>query len=119
MARRSVSSRDHTTAERCPMSADDVVRTHVLDLLRRETERRYEQGGKDFPIPQATPRPPNVEYTPWALLEHIRIGQRDILDYVRDPHYTGLPHPQGYWPADGEQADEAAWNRSVEGFRAD
>src|SRR5207248_3377398 len=62
---------------------------------------------------------PNVDYTPWALLEHIRIGQRDILDYIRDPDYPGLSHPEGYWPKPGERADEAAWNRSVEAFRAD
>jgi len=101
------------------MNADAAFRTHVVDLLRRATDRSFEQAVADFPLTEINALPPHVEYTPWQLVEHLRIGQRDILEYIRDPHYVSPEWPAGYWPAAGQQADAAAWTRSLEAFRAD
>ena len=33
--------------------------------------------------------------------------------------HVSPPWPEGYWPAPGEEADEEAWRRSLDAFRAD
>jgi hypothetical protein len=101
------------------MGAEDAIREQILGHLRRTTERNFEEAVRDFPAQFMNTNPPHVDYTPWALLEHLRISQFDILEYIRNPAYSSPPWPAGYWPAGGAQADEAAWSRSVEAFRSD
>jgi len=55
-----------------------------------------------------------IPYTPWQLLEHIRLTQRDILDFCTDPDYEEPRWPDAYWPAEDAPADPGAWQRSVE-----
>jgi hypothetical protein len=101
------------------MSADDAVREQILSALRSATDRRFEEAVRDFPAQFMNVKPPNVDYTPWQLLEHLRISQLDILEYIRNPDYKSPPWPEGYWPAGGTTADTAAWAASIEGFRRD
>jgi hypothetical protein len=63
--------------------------------------------------------PPKVSYTPWHLLEHIRIAQWDILEFTRDPNHVSPQWPEGYWPQPDEQADEVKWEKTIRVFRAD
>ncbi len=64
-------------------------------------------------------RPPHVPYTPWHLLEHLRLTQRDILDFIRDPDYTEPSWPDDYWPSPDAQTDESCWRQTIESSRAD
>jgi hypothetical protein len=79
----------------------------------------FDDAVADFPLDAINRFPPNVPYTPWHLVEHIRRTQRDILDYIRDGEYTEMTWPDEYWPDRDETADEAAWNASLQGFRDD
>ncbi len=101
------------------MSTDDLVREQILNSFRGTLERRFEQAVADFPVEFMNVNPPNVDYSPWFLLEHLRLSQWDLLDYSRNPNYTPQPHPAAYWPPQGASADEAAWKSSIERFRAD
>jgi hypothetical protein len=53
------------------------------------------------------------------VLEHLRIAQRDILEFSRNPKHVSPDFPAGYWPAGDAPPDDAAWDRSVAAFRAD
>ncbi|MEM6428072.1 MAG: DinB family protein [Deinococcota bacterium] len=55
----------------------------------------------------------------WEILEHMRITQRDILDYIRDPSYTSPTWPEGYWKALPDTLSYDAWMDSLEGFLDD
>ncbi|MEM7736031.1 MAG: DinB family protein [Deinococcota bacterium] len=55
----------------------------------------------------------------WEILEHMRIAQRDILDYIRDPSYTSPTWPEGYWKALPEEVLYDVWMDTVEGFLDD
>ena len=101
------------------MSADDPVRQQVVELLRRTTERAFEDAVRDFPMDAINRRPPNVEYTPWHLLEHVRVGLWDIVSYIRDQKHVSPKWPDDYWPEKNAQADPAAWNKTIESVRAD
>ena len=102
------------------MSADSELRTQLLALLSGEMSRSsFEEVLLDFPIDRINEPVPHSEYTPWRLLEHMRMGQHDILEYIRDPNYVSPPWPKGYWPPEGARADASKWRESVDGFRAD
>lgn len=98
----------------------DPVRVQLHALLDDgNAHMTFDQAVADFP-PEAYNRfPPNVPYTPWHLVEHLRRTQRDVLDYIRDGEYTELEWPRDYWPGRDETADAAAWDASVRGFRED
>ena len=53
------------------------------------------------------------------LLEHIRICQYDILDYIRNPNYEALDFPEGLWPDKEANCDLAGWNLTIAQFYAD
>lgn len=101
------------------MGTDDGLREQMLNILRNTTERRFEWAVKDFPEEFVNARPPNVEYTPWHLIEHMRVGQWDILEYIRKPGHVSPNWPNEYWPPQSQQADADTWRRSVDTFRAD
>ncbi len=102
------------------MSTDGALREHLLYLLGGGGAHvDFESVVKDFPLEVINGRARNVPYTPWHVLEHMRIAQFDILEFSRNPSYVSPPWPEGYWPASEAEADEAAWRKSVEAFRAD
>jgi len=64
-------------------------------------------------------RPDGLPYSPWELLEHLRITQHDILDFSRNPQYAELSWPEDYWPDSAVPPDADAWDRSVAAFHAE
>jgi uncharacterized damage-inducible protein DinB len=58
-------------------------------------------------------------HSAWELLEHLRITQRDILDFCRNPGYTEMAWPDDYWPKSAEPPSERAWDDSIATFRDD
>jgi hypothetical protein len=63
--------------------------------------------------------PAGLPYSPWQLVEHLRITQYDILDFCRNPAYEELAWPSDYWPATGAPPSPAAWDESLRRFRQD
>lgn len=65
--------------------------------------------------------PQGLPYSPWQLLEHIRLAQRDILEFSdnADGTYRPMKWPESYWPADPAPPDAEAWERSGESIRQD
>jgi hypothetical protein len=53
------------------------------------------------------------------LLEHLRIAQKDILEFSRDANWKSPDWPTGYWPAGESPPAPEAWEFSVQAFRAD
>ena len=61
----------------------DLLRQQLYRLLDGvDAHMPFEDAVRDFPGAAMNERPPNVGYTPWHLLEHLRITQADILDYI-------------------------------------
>lgn len=102
------------------MTADEILRQQLLFLLRGgNAHLSFEQAVADFPMAHINSRAPNVPYTPWHLLEHIRLAQWDILDFIRSANYVAPPWPEGYWPASDAEADAGAWHKTIAQFQAD
>ncbi len=64
-------------------------------------------------------QPEGLPYSAWQLLEHMRLAQRDILDFCRDSGYVEPHSMAAYWPASAAPPSSEAWDRSVAAFRAD
>jgi hypothetical protein len=102
------------------MNSDQILREQLLRLLQGgNAHMDIDQAVADFPLDSMNLRPPNVPYTPWHLLEHIRITQSDILEFVRDPRHESPQWPKGYWPDPDANADEAQWKATIKGIRDD
>jgi hypothetical protein len=96
------------------------LRGHLLYLLRGGGAHiNFEDALKDFPAGIINGRAEGVPYTPWQVLEHMRIAQWDILEFSRSAAHVSPDWPAGYWPDKAGEAGEDDWRRSVEGFRAD
>src|SRR5262245_7932150 len=102
------------------MNPDQVMRTQLLALLRGgNAHMTFDEAVADFPMAFINQRPPQVPYTPWHLLEHVRIAQWDILEFSRNPAHISPPWPEGHWPDPAAQANEAQWKQTLAAFRAD
>ena len=99
---------------------DRSLREHLLYVLRGGGAHiKFEEALKDFPEALFNARAEGVPYTPWQLLEHMRIAQWDILEFSRSAAHVSPAWPEGYWPDKSKEAGADDWRRSVEGFRAD
>lgn len=97
-----------------------ALRQHVLDLLRGgNAHADFEAAVADFPSQLRGKKPKGAEHTAWQLLEHLRIGQWDILEFSRDPKHVSPKWPDGYWPKTEAPPTPGAWNNSIRSFRAD
>jgi len=65
-------------------------------------------------------RPEGSPYSVWEQLEHIRLAQRDLLEFCTNPAYAEtLAWPDDYWPRSPEPASDAAWDESIAAIRRD
>lgn len=99
---------------------DKVLREQLIALLRGgNAHMNFTEALSDFPPGEINRRVPNASYTVWHLLEHMRIAQWDILEFVRNPDYESPEFPAGYWPKVDEMARTAQWKKTIKKFSAD
>ena len=92
----------------------DPLRNHIVRLLTTDWAHvTFGDAVKDVPPDARGARAPAHPHTLWQLLEHLRICQRDLVEYSRSGNYTPLKFPEGYWPQGDGPPDGAAWDRSV------
>jgi hypothetical protein len=102
------------------MNTDQALRKHVVALLDgRQAAMTFSDAVANFPMALINTNPPNVPYTCWHLIEHLRITQWDILEYCRDPQHVSPDWPAGYWPDRAAKTDAAGWQRTIDQFQAD
>lgn len=58
-------------------------------------------------------------HSAWELVEHIRLAQRDILDFCRNPSYVAGAWPDDYWPPALAPPSAAAWGAALHAIRRD
>ena len=63
--------------------------------------------------------PGGFAHSIWQLAEHVRLAQRDILDFCRDPEYRERAWPDDYWPPSAAPPDEQSWARCLDAVRED
>jgi hypothetical protein len=96
------------------------LRKHLVDLLAGgNAHAKFEDAVKGLPPKLRGAKPAKFPHSPWMLLEHLRLGQWDILEFSRDAKHVSPDWPSGYWPKTGTPPTPAAWNKSVAQFQRD
>jgi hypothetical protein len=112
--------RETASKGRPSMNKDQVLRDHLLYLLRGgDAHLHFDAAVADLLPELRGARAADVRHTAWRLLEHMRIAQWDILEFSRNAKHVSPPFPEGYWPKGDAPPDAAAWDRCLAAFRAD
>jgi hypothetical protein len=118
----------HLWFGREPLSASNLKGTNEMDALRDHlvylltdggAHAGFESAAEDFPRDLRGIRPPGAPHSAWELLEHLRIAQRDILEFTRDPKHISPEFPSGYWPKTPAPPSDRDWDQSVQSFVRD
>lgn len=103
-------------------SGNDELRKQLLSLLNGgQAHATFDDAIKDFPAKHRATVPEGLPYSAWQLLEHIRITQRDILEFSAPPTggYQPIEWPAGYWPKSAEPSSAHAWDASIAAIHKD
>ncbi len=96
------------------------LRTQLVKLLTGEQAHlTFADAIAELPDTAINLKPANVPYTFWHLVEHLRITQLDILNYLTNADYEEREWPAEYWPAPDAEATREQWDQSVQQFAAD
>lgn len=102
------------------MSTDPALRSHLKALLSaRQAHCTFEDAVAHVPPARRGERPEDMPYSVWELAEHIRIAQRDIVEYCQNAEYEAPDWPADYWPTETERPTDDAWNESIAAFKRD
>ena len=91
-----------------------VIQQESIHMLRGfQAHMPLEEIIKGFPANKINEHIDLVPYTPWEIVEHMRLAQHDILDYIKNPDYQEPVWPDDYWPPKDKTATVEDWNNSV------
>lgn len=96
------------------MDSQLLLRKELLNYLKgRHAHALLEDAVKNFPDKMMNEKPQNVPFSFWALLEHIRISQNDVVDFVLHPDYQYKDWPNDYWPGSDKKATKKMWQKTL------
>jgi len=109
-------------AKAAEITGTDEIRKQLIALLRGgQAHATFDEVIKDFPAEHRGTVPDGLPYSAWQILEHLRITQRDILDFSAPPTggYQPLEWPALYWTESPEPPSAHAWDASIRAIRKD
>ena len=90
-----------------------AFRVSLNDTLKEGgAHAMFEDAIKDFPASLRHQKVSNFPHSAWMLLEHMRIAQRDILEFSRNPKHKSPKWPEGYWPKSDAPPTASALTKS-------
>ncbi len=99
-----------------------ALREHLVALLRGgQAHVTFDDAVGDFPTDLRGTVPEHLPYSAWQLLEHLRITQRDILNFSAPPTggYHPIQWPDDYWPKSSQPPTSHSWDQSIAAIRTD
>jgi hypothetical protein len=99
----------------------DRLRAQLVRVLDwDEAHVGFDKAVEGIPPDRRGAHAAGFEHSPWQLLEHIRLAQKDLVAFCVDPNYVHvLTWPDDYWPRSPAPPAPSAWDDSVADFRAD
>lgn len=96
------------------------LRDHLIRALEwDEAHAGFDKAIDGIPAGRRGDRPAGFERSPWELLEHLRLAQKDLLDFCVNAQYAHtMSWPDDYWPGTPVPS-EAEWQASLADFTAD
>src|SRR5262245_46753344 len=99
----------------------DRLRAQLVRLLDwQEAHVGFDDAVDGIPADRRGSVASGFEHSIWQLVEHMRLAQKDILEFCVNPRYVhALNWPDDYWPRNPAPPDATAWNASVAEFKND
>ena len=115
---------DKSARDKSKSTKDDQapVREQLIALLQGgQAHLTFDEAVENLPADLRGTVPSNLPYSAWQLLEHLRISQRDILNFSAPPTggYHPMRWPQDYWPQSAEPPTANAWDQSIAAIHSD
>ncbi len=102
------------------MTSDQVARAELVALLEsRNAHMSFDDVMADFPPEHINSKPLNNPYSFWHFLEHMRIAQWDILEFIRNPKHVSPNYSEGYHRRPDEKTDRKGWEKSAAAIKSD
>ena len=102
------------------MSQTKELRQHLARLLGwPDAHVTFDDAVAGVPVSLRGKVPEGCPYSPWQLVEHMRLAQADILEFCVSRRYREKKFPEDYWPASAEPPTARAWSASIASFRQD
>jgi len=91
----------------------------VFLLKKGNAHVSFNDAIQDIPFDDLGKKLQNLPYSIWQIAEHIRITQKDILDFSANENYKELNWPADYWPHAAAPESKAAWDNCIKQINAD
>jgi uncharacterized damage-inducible protein DinB len=102
------------------MDMNQSLRKELTEYVENErTHIAFAKAMRDLPEKLINKKPRGVPYTFWGLLEHVRIAQHDMVDFIQTKEYEKLDWPKDYWPSPKAKATKAMWKQSLTAIERD
>jgi len=102
------------------MNDDQVLRAQLSRLLEKsDAHTGFDEAVSGIEPAMRGVRPERLTHSAWELVEHIRIAQRDILDFCLPAEYVERAWPDEYWPEGPEPPSAEAWEEAIAAIHAD
>lgn len=97
----------------------EIIKELIALLKKGNAHVSFNDAIKNIPFEDLGKKPNGLPYSIWQETEHIRITQKDILDFSANKNYKELKWPDDYWPKEAAPKDEATWKKSITGIQND
>lgn len=89
------------------MNQDSVLRKQLIMLLKGGEAHLPVKNILEGVNPGIINKRPHEDgKSIWEELEHLRLSQKDILDYIEKIDYRSMNWPEDYWPKNSEAGEE-------------
>src|SRR5260370_17293553 len=100
------------------MVRDRTLREHLADLLTGGgAHASFDAAVARFPASLRGAGHSRAPHTAWELLEHMRIAQRDILEFSRNPAHVSPEWPAGSCPRSKPPPSPHPWAHTLNPFQ--
>ena len=96
------------------MDTNQSLRKELIEYLENErTHIDFSKAMRDLPEKLINKKPKGLPYTFWGLLEHTRIAQHDMIEFIQTAEHEKLDWPKDYWPSPKSKATKLMWKQSL------
>ncbi|HVX24832.1 MAG TPA: DinB family protein [Parafilimonas sp.] len=100
-------------------TTQEIIQQLIALLTKANAHATFNDAIKNIPFEDLGKKPNNLPYSIWQITEHIRIAQKDILEFSTNKNYKELDWPNDYWPKEAAPKNEASWKKCIDEIQKD
>ena len=102
------------------MKSEASLREQLVALLDwKDAHATFDRSVEGVPLEDRGKVPDGATHSLWQIVEHLRLAQKDILDFCVNPAYEEPDWPDDYWPLNPVPPSDEAWDAAILAYRED